>query len=445
MFTNALPLILVLLLINLAPTSLNGQPAISPFAPGMSFLISVFLYSALLLLIYFQNKIFPVRKYKREMLWIINAELILFLYCFLFVLWGQLFIAQIPYFSNSLIVMICLGMYLGGLAIFHSTIPGKFSEASTELRLLSPFALPFLFLVIFMDFLVLIPNEALQNYIQQGTSTLTGNIFFFVSTITFLVILMIFLPYLLQKIWNCRPLNSPELEKRLSEICQNAHFHHAGFKLWTILENSLTAAIIGIIPQCRYILFTPRLFQELPTESVEAILAHEIGHSKHKHLLIYPFIFFGLAAAMGLLAEFVLLPFIYYLATLQPEHPHWPWDSLIYPLTILVPSALLLTIYFRYVFGLFSRLFERQADLYIFALGIEPKYMIRALDHIGIVTGHTHHLANWHHYGIQERINFLQQTEANPALVSKHERRIRYYLIGYFVLLAVSITILIFS
>ena len=115
------------------------------------------------------------------------------------------------------------------------------------------------------------------------------------------------------------------------------------------------------------------------------------------------------------MCKFILTPFIDFLALQEPLYPELPWDTLIYPLSILIPYGLVMGLYFRYVFGYFSRLFERQADLFVYPLDIPPQYMIEALDEVGIATGNTHHLANWHHYGIQQRIDFLKKTIENPA------------------------------
>jgi Zn-dependent protease with chaperone function len=440
MFTNLLPLILVLILINMSPATLSeGETTF--FSPGLSFIICMGIYAVLLILIYLQNKyLLPISKRaKNALLYLVNAELLIFLFIYHFVFSAQRFIAQLPIFADTSIALFSLLMYLGGLIVFHRTSSST-QEASSELRLLAPLALPFILLVFFVDLLQLFPTQALF----QGEPTLITEISFLVITLIFLGLLMVFLPYFLQKIWKCRPLYDPVLEARLEDICRKANFKHAGLKLWSVLDNSLTAAIIGVVPKFRYILFTKRLLREVPTTSVEAILAHEIGHSHYKHLLIYPFIFFGMAAVLSLFSNFISLPFLQYLSLQEHLNPSLPWNTLLYPLAVFVPYALVVWLYFRYVFGLFSRLFERQADLFVFPLQIPPHYMVEALDYVGVATGNTHHLANWHHYGIQERIDFLEKAIKNPTEVPKHNRRVRNYLIAYFVLFAIAVLTLVF-
>ena len=106
---------------------------------------------------------------------------------------------------------------------------------------------------------------------------------------------------------------------------------------------------------------------------------------------------------------------------------------------MFIPYAIIIAVYFRFVFGYFSRLFKRQADLYGVQLGIPIEHMIRALDDVAIATGYTHSVPNWHHHSLQERIDFLQAVIQDPTLVEKHNRRVRLSLAIYFAALFVGI------
>ena len=64
------------------------------------------------------------------------------------------------------------------------------------------------------------------------------------------------------------------------------------------------AAIVGVVPRLRYVMFTKRIQKELSGDSIEAVLAHEIGHNYHRHLLVYPFILFGMILSSGLFSLF---------------------------------------------------------------------------------------------------------------------------------------------
>ena len=80
-------------------------------------------------------------------------------------------------------------------------------------------------------------------------------------------------------------------------------------------------------------------------------------------------------------------------------------------------------------------MFERQADLHVYHLGLDPKYMIEALDMVAKASGNTHRIPCWHHYSIQERIDFLYETIKNPSLIKKHHAFVKKACVLYFIIL----------
>lgn len=430
MFSNLIFLILVLLLIDFAPLQL-GKDEIALFDPLTGFIAAIGIYFILIAGIFFQNKLLHrfLRQYRQRMLLLVNIELLAFIFCYYFVFWAQRIFGLMPYLGMTVSTLTALTLYLGGLAVFHM----HSRSPSGEIRLIIPFAIPFVLFVLVFDLLQISPS--FQGILQNGVNSLVMTVLLFIGIILFLAMVMILFPYCLQKIWLCKPLHNPPLEEHLTEICQRAHFKHGGFKSWTILDYALTAAIIGVVPPFRYILFTKKLIKELPPTSIGAILAHEIGHSTHKHLMIYPLIFFGMAAALGLYNDLVSPSLMAYLESVQHIYTQWPWNFLIYPAAAVLPFLAISGLYFRYIFGYFSRLFERQADLNVFVLDIPSKYLIDALRHVGIATG-TSHAPNWHHYSIQQRIDYLHRVELHPQLLKEHALRVRLSLIAYVCILA---------
>jgi len=220
-------------------------------------------------------------------------------------------------------------------------------------------------------------------------------------------------------IWQCKPLKDEEplLTEQLELLCKKASFKHAGIKIWTVMNDSLTAAIIGLLPKFRYVMFTKKLIKTVSETAILAILAHEIGHGFRKHLLIYQFIILGLFFSLILLESILggLLPsFIFF---------------------VLYVSTVLL--YFRFVFGFFSRMFERQADLHVYELDLDPKFMIEALDQVAKASGNIHSIPCWHHYSIHDRIDFLNKTIENPSLIKKHHAFVKKACVLYFITLIV--------
>ena len=192
------------------------------------------------------------------------------------------------------------------------------------------------------------------------------------------------------------------------------------------MGRAVNAGILGMSKQFRYIVFTDALLQALPLESIKAILSHEIGHSQYKHLLFYPFILAGMLLTAS--------PLSHYMAeTISPlfRIPLDIWRPLLFYSTFILFSAL----YFRFLFGHFSKLFERQADLHIFALNILPENLISAL-HATARSEADRKKPNWHHYSIEERIEFIQSAANNPWLISRHHRKVKAHLALLFLLLA---------
>lgn len=206
--------------------------------------------------------------------------------------------------------------------------------------------------------------------------------------------MVLFFPFLLVQCWGCTPL----LNDRLEALAKKAKFSHAGFKVWN--TSGLTAAIVGAVPFLRYVLLSKPLIFRLSPDALDAVVAHEIGHSKNNHLIWGPLILSG-----------CLIPLL-------------AIDSISIPFFIFYVIFVLL--YFRYVFGFYSRLFEREADLYGLKLGIPLKSMQEALDQVGNA-GFTHHIPSWHHFSLYERIEYLKAVEMSPALEKEHTRRVKFW------------------
>ena len=112
-------------------------------------------------------------------------------------------------------------------------------------------------------------------------------------------------------------------------------------------------------------------------------------------------------------------------------------ENMVDPLAIFLPFAIIIGLYFRVVFGFFSRLFERQADLHVFELGLDPKSLIAAFNFIGEATGQSLAKPCWHHYSLQQRINFLEEAQRKPSLILKHHRYVKKMLFLYFTFLII--------
>jgi Zn-dependent protease with chaperone function len=427
LFANLFFLILNLLLIS----SVIDQTTFPFFihTPGQAFALFLFSYAFFLWLLYRQSAWLLKCDYRKEKIILIaNLELLLFLSSFYFLTGSHRWIIANPFGVTSL-GFASLTLYFTGLFVCHYAIEKAKNTSTIALNnawlsicFLLPFIIPFLILAFL--------NEAssLTGLDHVFADHLFAQTTLFASlNLAFIVLTIILLPPLAVRIWQCPKMNDPDLD----DFCRQANFKHAGFRIWKILNNSMTAAIIGIIAKLRYILFTQKLLDKVPKRCITAILAHEIGHSYHKHLFFYPFIL------MGMIVIASLTPLLIYI----PRED----SSTLFSLLSFIFFGLTMAIYFRFVFGYFSRIFERQADLHIFKLNLPAHDMTDALDQLAVAAGNIHLEPNWHHYSIQQRIDFINQADHDRSLISRHDRLVRFSLAIYFAILCLLVVIFILT
>ncbi|MFW2366837.1 MAG: M48 family metallopeptidase, partial [Desulforhopalus sp.] len=252
-----------------------------------------------------------------------------------------------------LFVLFLVIMWRAGKANYEKIFGKKYSTPSylkSNIKANLPIALPWVILSLLYDVVALIPLPG----VQEVFSSQWGDLLFFGI---FLVFVVIFFPPLVRNLWGCRKLPDGYLKEYLDAFCAKQDFS-ADFYLWPLFEGRvLTAGVMGIVPGLRYILITPALIETMTLKELEAVMAHEIGHVKKYHLLLYVFLIGGFSLMAGLLAE----PFIYMLLSMDFL------NNLIVTggvsaesaLTVVgsIPLLLFMLFYFRFIFGYFIRNF----------------------------------------------------------------------------------------
>jgi Zn-dependent protease with chaperone function len=332
-------------------------------------------------------------------------------------------VGRITAIHGLLAVMIFL-LYLGTVWFFGHPAYGtafrtRLSRTSfvfSNMRLNVPILFPWLFLSLVHDLLYLIPWPSVHDFLNEPL----GQMVFFAL---FLGMLMVFMPRLIQSWWGCEPFPPSEKAEALRGFLRESGFRYRHMLKWPIFEGRmLTAGIMGLVPRYRYILITQSLMDILSIEELKAVVAHEMGHAKYRHLLFYLFFFLGfMVLSFGLFDIF-----LYFLAA----HPFFmdllhkgdgKGTSLFY-LFLSLPVLAGMVVYFRYVMGFFMRHFERQADLYSARSLGSPRPIIDSLEKIAVLSGKIRNLPSWHHFSIKERVEFLWRTSSEPGLAKKHHR-----------------------
>jgi Zn-dependent protease with chaperone function len=299
----------------------------------------------------------------------------------------------------------------------------------SNVKLNVPILFPWVSLSFLFDLLSLVPWPDLQRFLSEPA----GEMVFFAM---FLGLLMIFMPSIIQYWWGCKPFPPSEKAEALRGFLHEKGFKYREMVQWPIFEGRmLTAGIMGLVPRYRYILVTRSLMDILPAEELKAVLAHEMGHAKYRHLLFYLLFFLGfMALSFGLFDIF-----LYFMAS----HPFFSGllhgedassASLLY-LFLSLPILLTMFVYFRYVMGFFMRHFERQADLYSAQFMGSPKPIISSLEKIALLGGRIRDLPSWHHFSIRERVDCLWRTIEDPGLIKRHNRFVASAFVIYLVVM----------
>ena len=250
----------------------------------------------------------------------------------------------------------------------------------------------------------------------------------------FLLIAAVFAPLLIQRFWRCRPMENGSHRHRIEALCRRAGIRCADIVYWPIFGGRMiTAGVMGLISRFRYIMVTEALLQMLSPDEIDQVIAHEIGHIKHKHLLLYLLFFIGFMVisyfvfSLGSYLMFITKPSIYLLYSVELNAMR---ADDIFTAVLLV---LCIVLYFRFLFGYFMRNFERQADVYVFELFPSAKPLIDTFSKIAAASGQPANKPNWHHFSIQQRINYLTKCEQTASWIRRHHHKVKKSIIVYII------------
>jgi len=341
------------------------------------------------------------------------------------------FLIEFPIFATlpTLEALLFLGLFVFYLALVWTCAHGAYkklyrSDVSKQSYVLSnitfsiPVLLPWVLLSGFADLIKALPFEWPARFLE----TTQGEVTYF---LLFLFVVAVIGPAMIQKLWRCKPLESGEHRKRIEKLCQKADLSYADILYWPIFGGRMiTAGVMGLIKKFRYILVTPSLLRLLEPEEIDAVIAHEIGHVKRKHLVFYLLFFVGYMLLSYVTFDIILFGIIYaepvYWFINQTGFDQTTIFSALFSLIIII----VFLIYFRFIFGFYMRNFERQADIYVYSLFDSAKPLISTLNKIVTTSGQSADLPNWHHFSIKERIDYLQKCESDTLWIGRHNRKV---------------------
>src|SRR5277367_5206180 len=163
------------------------------------------------------------------------------------------------------------------------------------------------------------------------------------------------------------PLDDEDLRRRLVQLSEQAGTRVRGVYRWKLSEKSkkANAALTGM-GRTRRIILADTLLDNYQPEEIEAVLAHELGHHVHRHILKSIFV----QAAITLLGFWAANWTLHYAVDQHLFEEMSDFANL--PLLALV--SVVLSFLLMPALNAFSRFNERQADRYAFEsiASVEP-------------------------------------------------------------------------
>ena len=167
---------------------------------------------------------------------------------------------------------------------------------------------------------------------------------------------IVFLPLF----YKFEPLENDNLKDRLIRLSERAGTHVRGVYEWKLSEKSkkANAALTGL-GATRRIILADTLLQNYSDDEIEAVLAHELGHHVHKHILKS----IAVQAGITLLGFWAANTVLHY--AMERSHLFETMsDFANLPLLVLVSTVL--SFLLMPILNSYSRFNERQADRYCF-------------------------------------------------------------------------------
>ena len=308
------------------------------------------------------------------------------------------------YLQNSTEIILITPFFVGLLgihAVMHDVSRTRREYLSFRFRLLLLPLIPFIIINIVLDILSLFP-------------TIVAGLLLIALIIPLLALPHIIAPLLMQFLWKTVPLRNIELKQKLMNLTEQSGIKYRDVAVWETGGLSIAnAAVAGIIPGNRRIFITDALLRNFTDEQVETVVAHEIGHIRHRHLPIFCIIMVCYILSYTLFIQLVADP----LESLLPG----------YQLLITVIHIFFFIFYFKVVLSFLSRRFEHQADLYAIELTNNSDAFKSALLNLSIMSNlprpirYVIELFNTHP-SVERRIQFLENAEKMKPTIQRYRK-----------------------
>jgi Zn-dependent protease with chaperone function len=257
------------------------------------------------------------------------------------------------------------------------------------------------------------------------------------STLAMAVSIFLFAPLIARSVLDVRPIAPGPLRQSLLDVCTRHRVKARELLIWNTNGTMINAAVMGLIGPLRYVMITDALLESLPEEQVRAVMAHEIGHVRRRHM---PWLVVCLMAAFAVAGVIIIAP-LWVL-----ESNGWTADQQAMNAAGIAAGGAQLAIGLL-LFGWVCRRFERQADTFAVqhlsgmndakatgtsgnaGLSVQADAvhaMCDALESIARLNTINIHRPSWRHGSIAWRMNYLMSIIGRPVTRLPIDRMIRW-------------------
>ena len=248
--------------------------------------------------------------------------------------------------------------------------------------------------------------------------------------------------------WPTRPLPPGALRDRLERLAARFSFRATDILIWDTDGAVVNAGVTGALPWFRYVLLTDLLIDSFDPHEIAAVFGHEVGHVRHRHLSYFGFFLVGSIGALTLASDLV--------SNRLAGTFVGPGDTALRTSLVLAAGGA----YFAAIFGVLSRRFERQADVFgcravscdradcpphpdpyarplnvptppvgpLCPVGI--RIFANALARVATLNGMETSKRSWRHGSIARRIAFLESLEGRPQAERSFQASVARFRIG---------------
>ena len=183
----------------------------------------------------------------------------------------------------------------------------------------------------------------------------------------FNLLLLVIYPTLIAPLFNkFQPLDDEALKTRVTALMQRCGFAAKGLFVMDGSKRSAHAnAYFTGFGASKRVVFFDTLLKQLSPGEVDAVLAHELGHFKHKHIIKRIASMFAMSLAGFALLGYLSQQVWFYLGLSVRPIPSGPNDAL--ALLLFMMAVPVFTVFISPIFAQFSRKHEFEADAYAVA------------------------------------------------------------------------------